>query len=146
MVGFHGHNNLGLAVANSVAAANAGASLLDATARGFGAGAGNTQLEVLIAVLQKLEYETGIDLYKILDAGDLAEKFLMTEMPTIKSVSVVSGMAGVFSGFMKPVSRIAEEFKLDPRDIFFELGKRKIVAGQEDIILEVAKDLSRRAK
>lgn len=146
MVGFHGHNNLGLAIANSVAAADAGASLLDATARGFGAGAGNTQLEVLIAVLQRLDYETGIDLHKILDAGDLAEKFLMTEMPTIKSDSVVSGMAGVFSGFVKPVSRIAEQFKLDPRDIFFELGKRKIVAGQEDIILEVAKDLSQREK
>jgi len=146
MVGFHGHNNLGLAVANSLAAADAGASLLDATSRGFGAGAGNTQLEVLIAVLQRLDYETGIDLYKILDAADLAEKSLMTEMPTIKSVSVVSGIAGVFSGFMKPVSRIADEFKLDPRDIFFELGKRKIVAGQEDIILEVAKDLSQRAK
>ena len=70
----------------------------------------------------------------------------MTEMPTIKSVSVVSGIAGVFSGFMKPVNRIADEFKLDPRDIFFELGKRKIVAGQEDIIIEVAKDLSQRAK
>ena len=111
MVGFHGHNNLGLAVANSLAAADAGASLLDATSRGFGAGAGNTQLEVLIAVLQRLDYETGIDLYKILDAADLAEKFLMTEMPTIKSVSVVSGIAGVFSGFMKPVNRIADELK-----------------------------------
>ena len=70
----------------------------------------------------------------------------MAEIPTIKSVSVVSGMAGVFSGFMRPVNRIAEEFKLDPRDIFFELGKRKIVAGQEDIILEVAKYLSQRVK
>ena len=143
-VGFHGHNNLGLAIANTVAAADAGATLLDACARGFGAGAGNTQLEVLVAVLDRLKYTTGIDLYKMLDAGDLAEQTLMKEIPTISSVSVVSGMAGVFSGFMKPVARIAKEFNVDPRDIFFELGRRKIVAGQEDIILEVAKELAQR--
>lgn len=145
-VGFHGHNNLGLAIANSIAAADAGATLLDACARGFGAGAGNTQLEVLVAVLGRLNYSTGIDLYKMLDAADLAEQLLMKEMPTIKSVSVISGMAGVFSGFMKPVARIAKEFDVDPRDIFFELGRRRIVAGQEDIILEVAKDLAQNSK
>jgi 4-hydroxy 2-oxovalerate aldolase len=145
-VGFHGHNNLGLAIANSISAADAGATLLDACARGFGAGAGNTQLEVLVAVLDRLNYNTGIDLYKILDAADLAEELLMNEMPTIKSVSVVSGLAGVFSGFMKPVARISKEFKVDPRDVFFELGRRKIVAGQEDIILEVAKELAQQTK
>jgi 4-hydroxy 2-oxovalerate aldolase len=145
-VGFHGHNNLGLAIANSIAAADAGATLLDACARGFGAGAGNTQLEVLVAVLDRLKYTTGIDLYKMLDAADLAEQTFIKEIPTIKSVSVVSGMAGVFSGFMKPVARIAKEFNVDPRDIFFELGRRKIVAGQEDIILQVAKELAQRVK
>lgn len=145
-VGFHAHNNLGLAIANSIAAADAGATLLDGCARGFGAGAGNAQLEVLVAVLERLGYNTGVDLYKMLDAGDLAEEFLMKEIPSIKSVSVVSGMAGVFSGFMKPVTRIAKEFNIDPRDIFFELGRRKIVAGQEDIILEVAKELAQHAK
>jgi 4-hydroxy 2-oxovalerate aldolase len=82
----------------------------------------------------------------MLDAADLAEKLLMKEIPTIKSVSVVSGMAGVFSGFMKPVTRIAAEFNVDPRDVFFELGRRKIVAGQEDIILEVAKDIAQRTQ
>lgn len=141
-VGFHAHNNLGLAIANSIAAAGAGATLLDGCARGFGAGAGNAQLEVLVAVLERLGYSTGIDIYKILDAADLAEKTLMKEIPVIRSVSVVSGMAGVFSGFMKPVTRIAKEFNIDPRDIFFELGRRKVVAGQEDLILEVAKELS----
>ncbi len=145
-VGFHAHNNLGMAIANSVAAADAGATLLDGCARGFGAGAGNAQLEVLVAVLERLGYGTGIDLYKMLDASDLAEQTLMKEIPTIKSVSVVSGMAGVFSGFMKPVSRISKEYDVDPRDVFFELGRRKIVAGQEDIILEVAKELAQRAK
>lgn len=145
-VGFHGHNNLGLAMANSMAAADAGATLLDGCARGFGAGAGNTQLEVLIAVLERSGYSTGVDLYKMLDAADLAEQVLIKEIPSIKSVSVVSGMAGVFSGFMKPVSRIAKEYQVDPRDVFFELGRRKIIAGQEDIILEVAKELALRAE
>jgi 4-hydroxy 2-oxovalerate aldolase len=145
-IGFHAHNNLGLAIANSIAAADAGATLLDGCARGFGAGAGNAQLEVLIAVLERLGYNTGVDLYCMLDAGDLAEQILIKEIPSIKSVSVISGMAGVFSGFMKPVTRIAQEFNIDPRDIFFELGRRKIVAGQEDMILEVAKELAQRAQ
>lgn len=145
-VGFHAHNNLGLAIGNSIAAADAGATLLDGCARGFGAGAGNAQLEVLVAVLARLGYHTGIDLYKILDAADLAEQILIKEIPSIKSVSVVSGLSGVFSGFLKPVMRIAKEFNVDPRDVFFELGRRKIVGGQEDIILEVAKELTLRGR
>lgn len=135
-IGFHAHNNLGCAIANSIAAANAGALILDGSARGFGAGAGNAQLEVLVAVLHRSGYETGIDFYKLLDAADLAEEQLMKVVPTINSVSIVSGLAGVFSGFMKPVRRIASEYGVDPRDVFFELGKRQVVAGQEDLILE----------
>jgi 4-hydroxy 2-oxovalerate aldolase len=142
-VGFHAHNNLGMAIANSITAVQEGASILDGCARGFGAGAGNAQLEVLVGVLHRMNYETGIDFYKLLDAADLAEKTLMKEIPTIKSTSIVSGLAGVFSGFMKPVTRIANEFNIDPRDVFFELGRRKIVAGQEDIIIEVASDLAK---
>lgn len=142
-IGFHAHNNLGMAIANSVAAAEAGASLLDGCARGFGAGAGNAQIEVLVAVLHRMGYTTGIDLYKLLDMSDLAEKELIKVIPSIKSTSIVSGLAGVFSGFMKPVERIAKEYHLDPRDILFELGKRKIIAGQEDYILEVAVNLSK---
>lgn len=142
-VGFHAHNNLGMGIANSVAAVQAGATLVDGCARGFGAGAGNAQLEVLVAVLERIGFDTGIDLYRVLDVGDLAEKQLMNRAPTINSTSVVSGLSGVFAGFLKPVNRAAEEFDVDPRDIFFELGKRKIVAGQEDIIIEVAKALKR---
>ncbi len=145
-VGFHGHNNLGMAVANSIAAVNAGATIVDGTARGFGAGAGNTQLEVLIAVFERLGIKTGVDLYKILDAGDVAERDLVETLPTISSVSIVSGLSGVFSGYIKPVNRIAVEYKLDPRDIFFELGRRKVVAGQEDMIIEVATELSKRGR
>jgi 4-hydroxy 2-oxovalerate aldolase len=137
-IGFHAHNNLGVGIANSIAAVEAGASILDGTARGFGAGAGNTQLEVLVAVLHKLGYDTGIDLYKMLDASDVAERELMKVVPTIDPVSLVSGLAGVFSGFKKHVERVALQYDVDPRDIFFELGRRKIVAGQEDSIIEVA--------
>lgn len=140
-VGFHAHNNLGMAIANSIAAVEAGAEILDGCARGFGAGAGNAQLEVLVAVLHRMGYETGIDLYKILDAADLAETELMKQVPTISSTSVISGLSGVFSGFLKPVTRISKEFNVDPRDIFFELGRRRVVGGQEDIIIEVAKQL-----
>lgn len=141
-VGFHGHNNLGMAVFNSVIAAQCGATMLDACARGFGAGAGNTQLEVLVPVLEREGFNTGIDLYSVLDAADLAEKKLMSEVPSIKSVSIVSGIAGVFSGFAKPVERLAKEYNVDPRDIFFKLGERKVVAGQEDVIVEVARELA----
>lgn len=140
-VGFHAHNNLGMAIANSVAAIEAGAGILDGTARGFGAGAGNAQLEVLVAVLDKMGYDTGINLYKMLDAADIAEKNIMPSIPVIKSESIVSGLAGVFSGFARHVARIATEYKVDQRDIYFALGKRKVVAGQEDIIIEVALDL-----
>jgi 4-hydroxy 2-oxovalerate aldolase len=142
-VGFHAHNNLGSAIANSVAAVQAGASIVDGTARGFGAGAGNAQLEVLVAVLEKLGYETGVDLYGVLDASDVAERELMPKVPSIDSVSVVSGLSGVFSGYAGPVKRVAKEFGVDPRDIFFALGRRGVVAGQEDQILEVATELSK---
>ncbi|MGO3394973.1 MAG: 4-hydroxy-2-oxovalerate aldolase, partial [Serratia proteamaculans] len=100
---FHAHNNLGMAVANSVAAAQAGAGIIDGCARGFGAGAGNTQLEVLIPVLERLGYNTGIDLYHFLDAADLAARELMVVPPMIDSLGIVSGLAGVFSGFKNPV-------------------------------------------
>lgn len=143
-VGFHGHNNLGMAVANSVAAVEAGASMIDGTIKGFGAGAGNTQLEVLVAVFEKMGFETGINLYKILDAADIAEKEFVPSAPTISPVSVVSGLSGVFSGFIKHVNRVSKEMGVDPRDVFFELGKRKAVAGQEDMIIEVARELSKK--
>lgn len=140
-VGFHGHNNLGMGIANSIAAIEAGAKMLDGTAKGFGAGAGNAQIEVLVAVLEKMGYSTGINLYKILDAADIAEKEIMPLVPIIKSESIVSGLAGVFSGFSKHVTRISKEYGVDQRDVYFELGKRKVVAGQEDLIIEVVLDL-----
>ena len=140
-VGFHAHNNLGMGIANSITAVEAGAKIIDGAARGFGAGAGNAQLEVLVAVFGKLGFETGIDLYKMLDAADIVEKEIMESTPCTTSVSLVSGLAGVFSGFARHVSLAAKEYNVDPRDIFFELGSRKVVGGQEDKIVEVAIEL-----
>lgn len=145
-VGFHAHNNLGLAVANSIAALEAGARIVDGTGRGFGAGAGNAPIELIAAVLIRQGYPTALDLYKALDAGDLAARLFGGSLPESNGVTIVSGMTGVFSGFAKPVQRAAKQFGVDGRDIFFELGKRKVVGGQEDLILEVADQLARRAK
>ncbi|MEH6373904.1 4-hydroxy-2-oxovalerate aldolase [Streptomyces sp. KLMMK] len=134
---FHGHNNLSMAVANSLAALDAGATIIDACARGFGAGAGNTQLEVLAAVLDRTGHPTGIDLRALLHAADLAQEHLMPGPPTIDSVSVISGLAGVFSGFKLPVLSAAAAAGVDPMDVFAELGRRQVVAGQEDLIADV---------
>ena len=129
-----------MAIANSVEAVKAGASMIDGCARGFGAGAGNAQLEVLIAVFKKLGIKTNINLYKILDCGDIAEKYLMDSIPSISSTSVVSGLSGVFSGFIKHVINYSTKNKVNPRDVFFELGKKKQSAGQEDLIFDVIKN------
>jgi len=145
-VGFHAHNNLGMGIANSIAAIESGARILDGCARGFGAGPGNAQLEVLVAVLHRMGYETGIDLYKMLEASDIAETELMKHIPTTNSTSIVSGLSGVFAGFLKPVNRAAAEFNVDPRDLFFNLGQRGVVAGQEDLIIEEAKKLQSETK
>lgn len=110
--------------------------------RGFGAGAGNTQLEVLAAVLDRLGYRTGIDLRAVLHAADLAERQLMPAPPTIDSVSLVSGLAGVFSGFKTPVIAAAARAGVDPLDVLTELGRRQAVAGQEDLIAHVIADLT----
>ncbi|WP_221354626.1 4-hydroxy-2-oxovalerate aldolase [Streptomyces beigongshangae] len=136
---FHGHNNLSMAVANSVAAVEAGARVIDACARGFGAGAGNTQLEVLVAVLHKMGHPTGIDLRGVLHAADVAQEQLMDQQPAIDSVSLVSGLAGVFSGFKPRVLAAAGAAGVDPLEVFAELGRRQVVAGQEDLIDEVTR-------
>lgn len=142
-VGFHGHNNLGMSVANSLAAIESGALILDGTICGFGPGAGNTPLEVLVPVLERTGYKTGVDFYGILDAATWAEKNLIEEMPAIRPYSIISGLSGVFSAFLKPVKRISLEYNVDPRDVFFELGKRRLIAGQEDLILEAVLALSK---
>jgi 4-hydroxy 2-oxovalerate aldolase len=142
-VGFHAHHNLGLSIANSLAALEAGARIIDGTSKGFGAGAGNAPLEMLAAVLKREGYPTSIDFYRALDAADLAAKLFAGFLPDSNGITIVSGLAGVFSAFSKPVQRAAKQMGVDSRDVFFELGRRKVVGGQEDLIIEVASELAR---
>ncbi len=143
-VGFHAHNNIGLSVANSLTAINVGATIVDATSCGFGAGAGNTPLELLAAAMYQLKLESNLDLYKVLDTSDLARELFAKTLPFSNSTTIVSGITGIFSGFSKIVVRISKELKVNPKDVFFELGRRKVIGGQEDLILEVATELSKK--
>lgn len=145
-VGFHPHNNLGLGVWNSVAAIQAGAQIVDGTIRGMGAGAGNCQLEVLAGLLQKMNIETGLNIYKMMDVSEDIVAKMMTLQQGIPSISLISGLTGVFSSYSTQVRKAAEQFNLDYRDIFVELGKRKVVGGQEDIIVDVAMNLMQKSK
>lgn len=140
-VGFHAHNNLGMAVANSIAAVRAGAKIIDGTTRGLGAGAGNCQLEVLVAVLSKLGYKLNLNVEQMMDNSEKIIAKDVNHPQEISSVSLTSGLAGVFSGFAPHAKIAAERFGIDAKDILVELGRRKIVAGQEDIIVDVAVQL-----
>lgn len=143
-IGFHAHNNLGMAIGNTMIALEAGATIADGTLRGFGAGAGNCQLETLVALLQKTGVDVGVNLYQLMDASDQVVAKIMKKPQEIDSVSITSGLAGVFSGFALPVKRAAAEFGIDPRDIFIELGRRRVVGGQEDMVIEVAMELAKK--
>ncbi|HLD60193.1 MAG TPA: 4-hydroxy-2-oxovalerate aldolase [Candidatus Bilamarchaeaceae archaeon] len=143
-VGFHAHNNLGCAIANSLAALEAGAGIIDTTSRGLGAGAGNCQLEVFVGVLHKKGIQTEINLYCAMDNSEEIVAKFMKKPQVISSTSLASGLAGVFSGFCPIAEKVSKQFGVDPRDILMELGKRKIVAGQEDYITDVAAELARK--
>jgi 4-hydroxy 2-oxovalerate aldolase len=143
-IGFHGHNNLSLAVANTMAAIEEGATRIDGSIRCLGAGAGNTQTEVLVAVMERMGIKTGIDLYKIMDvAEDIVAPILKVPQEITKG-SLTLGYAGVYSSFLLHSKRAAEKYNIDSRDILIELGRRKAVGGQEDMIVEVAAQLSKR--
>ena len=142
-VGFHAHNNLGLAVANSLAAVEAGASYLDGTLRGLGAGAGNAQLEVIAGILQREGYETGVDFYGLQDIAALFVDPVMLRPQVIDNGSLMMGYAGVYSSFLLHVYTAAEKYGLEPRDILVELGRRKMVGGQEDMIIDVAYQMTK---
>ena len=143
-VGFHAHNNLGVAISNTIAAIEAGASVVDACLCGFGAGAGNAQLEVLVAVMNKLGYRTGADLYKTMDAAEDVARPLLQRQPVIDRAALSLGYAGVYSSFLLHAFRASERFRVDARDILMELGRLKVVGGQEDMIVDVAVELAER--
>ncbi|MGH3075988.1 MAG: 4-hydroxy-2-oxovalerate aldolase [Gaiellales bacterium] len=142
-IGIHEHNNLSLAVANSVAAVEEGASVVDVTLAGMGAGAGNCQAEPLVAVLDRLGYETGVDLLGLQDVADgYVRKELMPGPIVIDRLTGTLGYAGVPASFLLHAIRAGERFDVDPREIVIELGRRDAVVGQEDMILDVAAALA----
>lgn len=146
-VGFHAHNNLCLSVANTVAAIEEGATRVDGSTNGLGAGAGNTPTEALVAVLNKMGIETGVDLFKLMDVAEEVVLPIMRahHVPRIDRASLTIGYAGVYSTFLLHAQRAAEKFNVDARDILVELGRRRAVGGQEDMIIDVAVELARHA-
>ena len=144
-LGFHGHHNLAMGIANSLAAVEAGANRIDGSMAGLGAGAGNTPLEVFLAVCERMGVETGVDLFKAMDIADDLIVPMMDEMVRIDRDSLTLGYAGVYSSFLLFAKRSAEKYNLSSRDILVELGRRKTVGGQEDMIEDLALDMAREA-
>jgi len=143
-VGIHAHNNLSLAVANSIGALEEGVDQVDGCSRGLGAGAGNCATEVLVAVADKLGYVTGIDTMAIADVAEDVVRPVMPREQIIDRSALALGYAGVYGSFLLHAERAAERFGVDAREILQDLGRRKIVGGQEDMIVDVALELSRR--
>lgn len=137
-IGIHAHNNLGSAIGNSLAALEEGATYIDSCTCGLGAGAGNTQTEVLAVALDKMGVKTGIDLFKIMDVGEDVVRPIMDRPQVIDRASLTLGYAGVYSSFLLHAVRAAERFGVDVRDILIECGRRGAVGGQEDLILDIA--------
>lgn len=142
-IGFHGHHNLGMGIANSIAAIEAGASRIDGSVAGLGAGAGNTPLEVFVAVCERMGIETGCDLFKLMDVAEDIVVPLMEHMVRVDRASLTLGYAGVYSTFLLHAKRAAERFGVPARDILIELGRKKMIGGQEDMIIDTAMTMAR---
>jgi 4-hydroxy-2-oxovalerate aldolase len=141
-IGFHGHHNLALGVANSIAAIEVGARWIDGSTCGLGAGAGNTPTEVFVAVCDRMGIDTGIDVMKIADAAEDVVRPILDRPVIIDRSSLILGYAGVYSSFLLHAERASERFGVPTRDILLEVARRKAVGGQEDLILEIAAGLA----
>ena len=145
-IGFHGHHNMAMGIANSLAAIEAGATRIDGSVAGLGAGAGNTPLEVFVAVLNRMGVNHGIDLYKIMDVAEDLVVPMMDTPVRIDRDALILGYAGVYSSFLLFAQRASEKYGVPSRDLLVELGRLKTVGGQEDMIEDVAIDMARAMK
>ncbi len=142
-IGFHGHHNLGMGIANSLTAIEYGATRIDASLAGLGAGAGNAPIEVFVAVCDRMGIETGTDLFKLMDAAEDLVVPMMDHVVRIDRSSLTLGFAGVYSTFLLHAKRASERFGVPARDILVELGRKKMIGGQEDMIEDTAMTMAK---
>lgn len=142
-VGYHGHQNLSLGVANSVLAYRAGARQIDGSLVALGAGAGNSPTEVLATVFQRLGVVTGVDKDQLLAAAEDVVKPYISRLPVMDRPSIVQGFAGVYSSFLLHAERAAQRYGVPAHEILYRVGERRYVGGQEDMIIDIAIDLQR---
>lgn len=137
-IGFHAHNNLGCAVSNTLTAVENGATYIDGCIRGFGAGAGNAPIEILIPILEQQGYKLNISFEQTIKEADAVMNYLISSPPQTAPINVLTGLKKLFSGFEKPIIQASKLHGIEYSSLIFELGERKLVAGQEDLIHEIA--------